>query len=184
VPSEVKGIWFVALRSYLRERAAAESYGQVLAAIEPAHRAALADPIASAWYPEEALQAAFAAVRAQVAPEPRQFLDLLDSSTEIATSRFFRALLKLASASFVIRQIPSIWTHVRRGAGSVVVDQRGGGTTVLQFRDFPYYYDENYRLLTVAAIRTIIRTSTGKVPRATIIRATDDSLDLRLEHEV
>ena len=52
--SEVKGVWFAAARRYLDQHPAQSE--AVLAFMDDRHRSALQNPLASEWYPEEALQ--------------------------------------------------------------------------------------------------------------------------------
>lgn len=152
---------------------------RVLARMSPAHREALREPIASTWYPEEALQDALAALRAELELGPDQFIEAMDACTVIGTTRFFRALLRMATPLFVLRQVPSMWRVVRRGAGGVEVEGTDEEARV-RYRDFPYFDDENYRLLTIASLRAVVRTCTERAPTVTLERWSSSSLDARV----
>src|SRR5687768_9331729 len=99
VTSEVKGAWFVAARAWLEERGCLDS---AAAALTPDVRTVLLEAIPAAWYPEKTLQQAMAGVRTVVAPTPDQFVEAMDECTVIGTSRFFRAMLRVASPAFVL----------------------------------------------------------------------------------
>lgn len=174
--SEVKGAWFVSAQAYLGAEGALPA---VLAAVPPTHRGALADPVPSAWYPEASLKATLDAMRRVHAPAPAAFVDAIDACTVIGTSRFFRALLALSTPGFVLRRVPTMWSKIRRGAGTVEVET-DEGTATLRYRAFPYFADENYRLLTVGSLRAVVRTTTGRTPSVEIVQATDLDLDVRV----
>lgn len=172
--SEVKGAWFVAARAWLESRSSLEATARVLAADV---RRALVEPIPTGWYPEAFLQEAMAAVRTVVAPEPAQFVDAMDACTEIGTSRFFRALLRVASPGFVLQQVPTMWRLIRRGDARIVV-KTDVGSARLVYSGFPYFNDENYCLLTEGALRAVVRTCTGRNPKVTLLRSTASSLEV------
>ncbi|MGZ3420851.1 MAG: hypothetical protein ACXWUG_11715 [Polyangiales bacterium] len=172
--SEVKGAWFVAARAWLDERGA---LGAIARELDEDARRALLEPLPGHWYPESSLQNSLAAMRTYVAPSREEYVDALDACTVIGISRFFRALLRVASPGFVVRQVPTMWKQIRRGAGHVAVDSANGRARV-SYTAFPYFADENYRLLTEGSLRAVVRTCTGKNPRVLISRATDDALDV------
>lgn len=174
--SEVKGAWFVSAQAYLGAEGVLPA---VLAAVPVAHRPALVDPTPSAWYPEAALQATLGAMRKVHATTPTAFVDAIDACTVIGTSRFFRALLALSTPAFVLRRVPTMWGKIRRGAGEVSVET-ADGTAIVRYRAFPYFADENYRLLTVGSLRAVVRTTTARTPSVEIVHATDLELDVRV----
>jgi hypothetical protein len=174
VVSEVKGAWFVAARAWLEERGALSTIARE---VDDETRRALVEPIPGQWYPESSLQSALGAMRTYVAPRREEFVDALDACTVIGISRFFRALLRVASPGFVVRQVPTMWKHIRRGAGQVSVEATEGRARVM-YREFPYFADDNYRILTEGSLRAVVRTCTGQNPRVLIMRATNESLDV------
>lgn len=174
--SEVKGAWFVAARAWLEERGGLHLVAREL---EDDAKRALLEPIPGHWYPEASLQSALGAMRANVAPSREELVDAIDACTVIGISRFFRALLRVASPGFVVRQIPTMWRQIRRGAGRVEVDATSGRAKV-SYTQFPYFADENYRWLTEGSLRAVVRTCTGRNPRVLIVRATSDALDVDL----
>lgn len=179
--SEVKGAWFIAARAWLTERENPFALERIVHAMPQEHRDALRDPIPSSWYPEEALQTALRALRDVLDLDAARFVDVMDACTVIGTSRFFRALLRVATPSFVLRQVPVMWGRIRRGAGRVEVDDTGT-EALLRYREFPYFADEHYRLLTVGSLRAVVRTCTGRDPDVTVVRWTPDALDVRVRY--
>ncbi len=181
MPSEVKGAWFIAARAWLVDNGGAFALERILHAMPPEHRSAVRDPIPSSWYPERALQTALHAMRDVLDLDATRFVDVMDGCTVIGTSRFFRALLRVATASFVLRQVPVMWTRIRRGEGRVEVED-APGASLLRYREFPYFDDECYRLLTIGSLRAVVRTCTARDPEVTIVRWTRDALDVRVRH--
>jgi len=176
VGSEVKGAWFVAARAWLEERSALDAAAQML----PREvRTVLLEPIPASWYPEESLQDALRAVRDVVAPDGNDFVDAMDGCTVIGTSRFFRAMLRAASPAFVLRQVPTMWHHIRRGDANVEVKVEDEKALVA-YSSFPYFSDENYRLMTEGSLRALVRTCTARNPKVTLLRSTADSLNVEV----
>ena len=113
--SEIKGIWFVTARRLLLEKHPRD-LESVVFAMPREHRSAMAEPLASRWYPEEALQAALGAVHRLVARGDKDaMIDLLEDCTVIGINTFFRIALRLTSTSFALRLVPASWDHLRRG---------------------------------------------------------------------
>ena len=87
----------------------------------------------------------------------------MEGCTEIGVSRFFRVLLRLSTPGFVLRQVPTMWRHIRRGRGEVRVREEDGAF-VLEYSDFPWFADPLYEHLTVGSVRALVRIATGKAP--------------------
>ncbi len=171
--SEVKGAWFVSAHAFLAAEPGALE--RVLAEVPESHRNALADPSAGRWYPEVTLQETLGAFRRVHARTANDFVAAIDACTVIGTSRFFRALLSLTTPGFVLRRVPTMWRQVRRGPGGVTV-MTDAAEALLTYENFPYFDDENYRLLTVGSLRALVRICTGAAPTVTIEDATGTSL--------
>jgi hypothetical protein len=173
--SEIKGIWFVTARRLLSERFPRELEA-VVSAMPREHRSAMADPLASRWYPEEALQASMGAVNRLIARGDKdRMTELLEDCTVIGVNHFFRIALRLTTTTFALRMIPVAWDHLRRGPGGVKVGIEGR-TAHVEYETFPYFDDVNYRLLVLGTLRPLLRLSTGKAPDVEIERYSKDSL--------
>lgn len=160
-PNEVKGSWFVsARRSIASEKP--ESLPELLRHIDAPYREALSDPLASHWYPEEALQQLFAAMHRVLAEGDRdEFIRWMERTTEMGIRHFFRFLVRLSTPSFVVRQIPNMWKQIRRGPGKVAVDV-GEGIATVRYSEFPYFTDPLYRAFTKASLRALMRVCTSR----------------------
>jgi hypothetical protein len=154
--SEVKGVWFVSARRYLDEQKMHGVADRILAKISAPHRAAFAEPGASEWYPEEALAETLRLLRHETRTgSDEQFTQLMEGITQVGINRFFRLLLSVASADFVLRKIPIMWHQIRRGDGQVQVttDARGA---LIQYTEFPWFHDPVYPLMTLGSIRALL----------------------------
>lgn len=178
--SEVKGPWFVSMRAWLDANSSRGELERMLARIPVEHRAALGDPLPSAWYSEEALASALHAVDAELTRgNGGAFVDLMDACTEIGVSRFFRVLLRLSTPRFVLRQVPTMWRQIRRGAGTVDVVDVGDDVEV-RYQGFAHFSDPLYELLTIGSLRALLRTCTGSNPRLEVVRRAADALTVRV----
>lgn len=177
--SEVKGSWFVSLRACLEERDP-EVLDRILRVLPTEHREALADPIASHWYPEQALAETLRAVNEVLARgDRRAFVDAMDAFTEVGVNRFFRVMLRLSSVRFVLRQVPTMWRQIRRGDGRVDVVDVPGGIEV-RYTEFPYFADPLYEDLTVGSLRAVVRVCVGRATEVTVTHRGPDSLSVRI----
>lgn len=176
--SEVKGIWFDSASRWVRRTHGLEALARVDARVSAEHRGILLDPVAFEWYPEAALGDLLAAVRAELTDGTADaFVRVMEDVTLDGVGRFFRLVLSLASPSFVLRKVPVLWGRMRRGAGGVQVEverQR----VVLRYREFPYFEDENYRLMTVGTLRGVCRAAGASAPSVEISRWTPDAMDV------
>lgn len=178
----MKGVWFVTARQEVAETFGPEALEVLVASVPAPHRAVVAEPLASAWYPEEALQACLRSLRLElVGGQPMRFQELLERSTERGMGRFFSALIRLSSPRFVLGQVPTMWRHIRRGPGFVEV-AHGEGESWLRYRDFPYFDDPIYEELTVCTVRSVVRLCAKVDPDLTVARVTGDRLDLRVRY--
>lgn len=176
--SEVKGIWFDSARAWLRTHADSGVVARMDARVSAAHRGVIADPVVSAWYPEDALAELLAALRAEVTDgSPERFIELVEAITLEGVGRFFRLLLALASPRFVLKKVPVLWGRMRRGGGRVSVTV-AADHVALHYREFPRFHDENYRLMTVATLAGVCRAAGAKAPHVEIVDWTHDSLDV------
>ena len=176
--SEVKGSWFVTARTYLHAKGGDELLERVARFVPDDGRHSLFEPLASDWYPEALLQQALAGMRAELADgSSHRFLTVMQECTAIGINRFFRVLLRMSSTEFVLRQVPTMWRQIRRGAGEVSVETTPKAT-VLHYRAFPYFDDENYRLLTRGSLASLVMTSTGEAAEVHVDHYGSDWLDV------
>jgi hypothetical protein len=176
--SEIKGVWLVTARSWVLHHHGSSMLERIAGHIEPELRSALTDPLTSTWYPERVLAQALKGLREEVAHgSADEFRTVMESCTALGVSTFFRVLLRLSSPRFVLRQVPTMWRQIRRGSGRVEVTDENGKITI-RYREFPWFDDVNYRLLTVGSLTALLRVCTRRTPRIRIQAHGIDWLDI------
>jgi len=174
--SEVKGLWFTVGRKYILETYGQETLDACVARLGERHGAILAEPLSSAWYPEETLQQTLGVLHVVVAREdPGLYVRTIEECSLLAVHHFFRALLRLVPPATMLRKVPKMWTLIRRGAAHVAVDA-DETHAVVRYREFPYFDDVNYRLLTLGAIRSLMTLCGAGRARVELAAHTHDSL--------
>lgn len=180
--SEIKGSWLVTVHRLL-EREPPEVRAAVVAHLPEEHATVLDGVLPGQWYPEELLQALLGGLRQELAGgDAARFEALLERGVELAIHRFFSAMLRLTTPSFVLGRVPTLWNLTRRGMGRVSVERVPEGS-LLRYRSFPFFGDESYLLLTRASIRLLLRQCGMSQPRVELLRWTDDSCDVLARHD-
>lgn len=180
--NEVKGIWFESARTHVRDRYGQGMLDELVQAVAPEYRSAITDPLAGAWYPEEALQQLLAAMSSIMAgDDPREFVRIIEESTEHAVGRFFRLLLQIGRPAFALRNVPTLWERVRRGPGRVEVEL-ARGVAAIAYRDFPYFGDPHYRLMTIGTLSAVARLAGARSVDAAVLRHGEDWLDVEVRY--
>jgi hypothetical protein len=159
--SEVKGVWFLTAKRSTIGRKGSQVWDAVVASLPEEYRGAMADPLASEWYPEELFGLMLERLETFVAEgDPARLATFLEEGTIEGISRFFRSVLGLATPAFVLRRLPALWKLVRRGAGTVSVEADATGATV-RYSGNPFWGDARYRTLTTCTLRALLRMCTG-----------------------
>jgi hypothetical protein len=174
--SEVKGLWFVVGRRYVLEKYGAAALQQCVGLLGERHAAVLASPLASEWYPEEALQQMLGVLDLVVArSDPDEFVRVIEDCSLIAINHFFRTLLRLVPPATMLRKIPTMWALIRRGAGRVAVEATDH-EAVVRYSAFPYFGDVHYRLLTIGAIRSLLTLCDARGGSVEVLSHSEDTL--------
>jgi hypothetical protein len=181
--SEVKGVWFTTARRYILEMQGGE---ELLAAVshrvDRAYRELIVDPYPSEWYPERALQQAMHAMYAILAKnDDAVFIDHMEACTTLGVNHFFRALMRMSSPAAILKKTPAMWNHIRRGAGAVEVEADEAVATI-RYTEFPYFRDPNYRLLTLGAVRALVRVCGGDVRALDVVHYAWDAMTVRVTY--
>jgi hypothetical protein len=180
--SEVKGLWFVVGRRYVLDHYGQEMLDDCVARLGERNGQALSAPIASQWYPEETLQQTLAVLDVVVAQGDQEaFSRILLECSLLAVNIFFRALLRLVPPPTMLRKIPTMWTLIRRGAGRVVVEA-DEVHAVVRYSEFPYFDDVHYRLLTIAAVRSLMVLCGARQARLDLAAYSPDTLTLEVSY--
>ncbi len=158
---ELKGLWFVTVRRHILAAEGAGRLSDLVQVMRPEFRPALADPLASIWYPEDAgAEVLDGLLHVCAGGDLERYDALLERIAADGIRRFFRVLLRLARPKFVIGGIPTFWRQFRRGPSFVSVHHDGNLSTVC-YRGFPYLERETYRRASRAQIRAMLWVSTG-----------------------
>ncbi|MGE0327190.1 MAG: hypothetical protein AB7S68_33010 [Polyangiaceae bacterium] len=179
--SEVKGIWFLVARDEVDSRWGAEAYATLADAVPPEYQSALKDPLASSWYPEEALQCALEAMRERLVSAEEPYRELLFACTQRGMGRFFRAMMRITSPHFVLRQVPTMWRHIRRDNANIEVSL-GDPTSRVTYSGFPYFDDPNYRALVEASLGALVQPTVGRRVPVRVEDFGDDWLRVAITH--
>ncbi|MFW6067208.1 MAG: hypothetical protein ACOC97_02640 [Myxococcota bacterium] len=178
---QVKGVWFVSGEAYLRATLPSGEYDRLLASLPAQARSALESPMPSEWYPESAaadLQRAWFEVAA--GGSEAEFARMIAAASEHGLNRFFRALARVATGRFLIKQAPGIWKHLRRGPATVRVEDQGG-SMVVRYARFPFFEDRLYATVFQVQLATLVRVATGTTPSTRILDMTATSLDTEID---
>ncbi|MFW6051185.1 MAG: hypothetical protein ACODAU_08420 [Myxococcota bacterium] len=177
---QIKGVWFIAGTDYLRSALPQSRWQALVEAVPEPYRPILEAPLTSEWYPEDAA-AHFLNAWLQVAAkgDRRRFQQMVAEGSEQGVGRFFRAIARLASPRFVIKQTPTIFKHQRRGPARVEV-QDEGERMVVQYRAFPFLADPIYPLTFTAQLGALLHATTGHRPVARVLHHTDSTMDVEV----
>jgi hypothetical protein len=139
----------------------ARTLSDLVQVMRPELRPALADPLASAWYPEDAgAEALGGLLHVCAGGDLDRYEELLERVAADGIRHFFRVLLRLARPKFVISGIPTFWRQFRRGPATVSVSHDGQRSTI-SYKNFPYLQRETYWRASRAQLRAMLWVSTG-----------------------
>ncbi len=158
------------------------AFERLIEGLRPAHRAWMREPLASEWYPEAFLQDVVQAVyRLLCDGDDRCFLGFVEGATIHGVGRFFRLFLGLASPRFIMRTMPSMWKRMRRGVGCAEV-ALGPDCAVVGYRDFPYFDDPSYRIMSEGTLRGLCAASGCKTFETRILGHGADWIDIEVRY--
>jgi len=174
--SLVKGAWMVTARRVLLTDHGEAMLTRVAGRLGDEHAEALLSPLASAWYPETAFQAALEAVNVEAcggAVEP--YGKFIESCTVAGINRFLRVLLSLTSPAYVLTKMPVFWGRHRRNNGALNVELATRSAR-LHYTGFPFFADRNYRVMVRSILCKTLEVTSGERPDVTIRDYTRDGL--------
>ena len=179
---EVKGVWFVTARRHiLKDHGEAKLHAVARALAEP-NRAAILEPIASAWYHEDVFKDTLRAVMQEIAQhDGRAFSEFIEQCTVLGVHSFFRVLLKITSVAFLMRKMPALSKQYRRNDSTCTVEADEARATLV-WTDMPYFGDRNYRLYAVAMLAKTAELCTGARPRTEILAHGPDTLTVQVTY--
>jgi hypothetical protein len=178
----VKGVWFVTARRYIVEEEGEAALAAVAARMPAAERRVFGDALPSEWFPEPVFQRAMEAVQQELTGhDDARFLAFIEGSTELGVNTFFRVLLKIASPTFLMRQMPAAWGTHRRDGGTLDVDANEKGAR-LHYAGFPFWGDRNYRVSVQGVLRKVTELCTGVSPRVREVAYGSDWFDVEVAY--
>jgi hypothetical protein len=151
--AEVKGTWFVTLRTW-SERELPDAL-PALAAAMPVHGHVILEPAQGEWYPEDALLELFVALWDYLDHDRDRFIEVSRQISHEAVGRFFRVLLGLSSAGFLLKQVPTMWRRLRRGDAATVTVSAAPGASLVRYSGFPWFDHEVYVLFTLGSLTAL-----------------------------
>ena len=138
---QVKSLTFVTLRNELQTRFVQEVGQQASRrlwdAFLPATRTTLESAEPGEWIDEVImLDVMRCLLEVGFEGDDVRYSSFLRAVGAAGVSRFLKIFLSLTSASFVLRRIPTVWSHLRRNAGIVTTTRHAGGVRLL-YTGFP-----------------------------------------------
>lgn len=162
---QVKGLTFLTARKHFIAQLGEEGFGELIDPLDDELCALFTEAELNGWYPESQLRTFIYRVHGHLANgDDERFMELARDLALAGISRFFRMLMNLASARFVLRKVPVVWTRLRRGPATLEAEVTDDGRVLVHYRDYCYSDDAVYRLLSVANCQALVVAATGKVP--------------------
>lgn len=179
---EVKGIWFASIGGFVLGSMGSDAFDELVEGLDPSHRPLLRAPLPSQWYPEALLQDTLrTSQRVLCGGDDGRFLVFVEGATAHGVGRFFRLFLGLASPRFILRTMPSMWGRVRRGGGRAEVEM-GPQRCVVSYRDFPYFGDPCYRVMSEGSLRGLCSVTGGDRLETQILGYGRDWIDVEVRY--
>lgn len=178
---EVKSLTFVTLRKVLSDTFEAETIDAIREGLDPQTRDVLDNVGVGQWVPEDFMAQMMEAIyRRAFAGDDDKFIVFARTLGSEGVSRFLRIFLSLVSARFILRRVPVVWDHLRRGAGCVVAEKDEFGVRI-RYAGFPFFGRPEYRLLSLANCQALVLAATGDVPRGAVESWSEDTLVLQFD---
>jgi hypothetical protein len=176
---QLKGTWFVTCQRYLEERHGVPALADVVERMRPEFQQALREPLASEWYPEEASLDMLNGMLEHLCGGSRaRYAEMMQESTAFGIGRFFRAIVRLSSVGFVLKQAPTFWRQLRRGPGQMVVEPEGHVYLVRYLR-FPFLRHDAYRHCFPAQLAALAG-ATGAQADVRVLNEDDESIAIEV----
>ena len=178
----VKGVWFVTARRYILEHRGEADLHAVAGRMREEHRSTFLEPLASAWYHEDAFDDAVHAVMRVIADDdPAAFLQLMEDCTVLGIHTFFRILLRATSLPFLLRKMPILSRQYRRNDWTCDVQADDRHATI-RFGRCPYLASPVYGLYVQAMLTKVCELGSGRRPECAIVESTPTSLACELRY--
>ena len=166
----VKGLTFQTARRHMREAYGEDAWDLMMAALPRRTRALFETAETTEWYPESELRRFFHVVHEQLAAgDDARFREIAIDLAIAGVNRFFRMIIGLTSARFVLQKVPTIWKRLRTGPARLSTEIADDGRVLVHYQDYRYCRDPIYRQLSIANCQALVVAATGKVPEAEVL---------------
>lgn len=176
---EIKGSAFVTLLRW----ASVERPGAVPAffdALPPTDREPVRGALPSTYHPEALHQRVLgAAFTTFAAGDLDAYEAMIGACTLLGVQTFARLVLGFTSPAFLVRRLPALWGVLRRGPATLTVEQVGP-TSVLRYREFPFFGDRLYRHYFRALLGAVVTPTLGHAPVVELLGHGADWLDVEI----
>ena len=179
--SEIKGTWLVTFRAWCERDRPAGALAE-LERLMPRYAHVIREPQQGEWYPEEALHELFDALYVHLGRDTEAFVEASRQVSHEAVGRFFRVLLGLTSASFLLRQVPTLWKRLRRNDGATVVVDVEPGESLVQYRDFPWFAHDLYVHFTIGSLTALAELASPGAVSVEVAERRSDAASFRVRH--
>ncbi len=178
---EIKGSAFVTLSRWLRDHTdpdrQAEFWLALADAAEPVRHA-----VAGQWFPETLHHEVLRALAATIAEgDLDRYEATIHACTLAGVQVFANLLLSMSSPAFVLRRTPTLYAVIRRGPATLTVEQ-SPGSSLLRYRQFPFFVDPLYRHYFRALLGAVVEPALGRTPPVELLDHGADWLDVRVGH--
>jgi hypothetical protein len=178
----VKGLTFQTARRHLTERFGEQTWLALMDALPRRTRSLFDEAQTSEWYPEAELRRFIHVVHAQLAQgDDQRFGEIARELALAGISRFFRMMVGLASARFVLLKVPVVWKRLRQGPAQLHAEIADDGRVLIHYENYRYCRDPIYRQLSLANCQALVVAATNEVPIAVVLRHDSRSMTLAFE---
>ena len=166
----VKGLTFQTARRHMREVYGDDAWELLMTSLPRRTRDLFETAETTEWYPESELRRFIHAVHEQLAAgDDARFREIARGLALAGINRFFRMIIGLTSARFVLRKVPTIWGRLRAGPARLTTSIAEDGRVLVHYDDYRYCRDPIYRQLSIANCQALVVAATGEVPEAEVL---------------
>jgi hypothetical protein len=176
---QVKGFAFETMRLHLTKEFGEEAWEALMDALPRQTQVVFREAEIAEWYAEAEMRRFIHVLYEQLAERDDERFKAIARGVALAgVNRFFRMILSLASARFVLRKVPVFWQRIRQGPAVLVTELAADGRVLIHYQGFRYCRDPICRLLSIANCQALVLAATGKVPAGEVIAVEGDSMTL------
>lgn len=176
---QVKGLVFETIRIYVIENHNKPQWDRLMYLLPQRTVDVFENAEISAWYPESELRRfAHLAFELLADEDVKKFEELVREIAHMVIKRFFKMIPTLASARFVLRNVPAFFRRIRRGTATLKVEAGEGGEILVHYDDFRYCRDRLYRGMALICCQAAAEAATGERIEGKVARWDRSSMTL------